>query len=160
VNRILGPDQWRDYFGVDKTITVSMRTQRGRTKLHTFALIDGQWVTQVVATSRQLRAGWTFGRKPNSAPGAEPDDQLPLSRTGRSTIPLAPGVDPQARVLATILDALLSGSRHHVDLDDLKVVLSQLGSYITQFCSLAPEQHQDAEPALHAEILRRCATVD
>jgi len=159
VNRTLGPDQWRDFFGVDKEITISVRTQRGRTKLHTFTPINGQWQPSQAATSRQLRAGWTFGRKPNTTPPVEPD-WLPLSRTAGSTFPLAPGVDPQARVLAIILDALLSGSRHEADLDDLKVVLSQLGSYIIQCCSLPPEQRQGAGAALCSEILRRCASVE
>jgi hypothetical protein len=158
-------------------VQISAPTRRGRTTLHTFAFIDpGVWWPQIVTTEKQLRAiqrevkarreiserggdlgspGWLV-RPPARAtypPG-------PLGKDPHALVPLAPGVDIQAGSLAIILDALRGADRHEVDLRDIKVVVSQLGSYINKFCESRPSARQlDARAALYVEILRRCTTL-
>ncbi len=78
---------------------------------------------------------------------------------GAEPINLGRGMAPRGDTLAVVLEALHRGGRTEVDLGDLKVILSQLGSHITRLGGLSDEQRRHAEPALYAEILRRCTTV-
>jgi hypothetical protein len=64
-----------------------------------------------------------------------------------------------APVLAIILDALESQARHQIDLADIKMIVSQLGSRIAQLDTLTAEYRRHAEDALYTEILRRCTNV-
>jgi hypothetical protein len=72
---------------------------------------------------------------------------------------LADGVDPPGTTLAIILEALERAERFKVDLDDLKLVLSQLGGRIAQFTSSDVKTQQYAEQPLYTEILARCTTM-
>lgn len=127
-------------------ITVSRTTRLGRTNLHVFAAESG---------SRSWRGAgdWNGGI-----------DRL-------ETVHLADGVDIAAGTMAFILDALRSDERHHVDIDDIKLVVSQLGSQIARIPELptlarrdspTPEQVEQLttvrliQKALHKEVLRRC----
>jgi hypothetical protein len=145
-------------------ITVSATTNRGRTKLHTFGkLVEAEhldWFAETHASRKQVQQRRIPGcalpspwpPPPRRRLGTALYDQL-----GDGTIHLADGVDLSAATLTVILNALRSDDRHEIDVDDLKTVLSQLGSLISQLRELDDEQRRLAEPALFAEILRRCA---
>ena len=62
------------------------------------------------------------------------------------------GFDLPIAIGSVILDAVRAYGRHEVDVDNLKVVVSQLGSYITRLGTLT------AEPALYTETLRALRT--
>jgi len=78
---------------------------------------------------------------------------------GDKRVSLGYGVSAQGWTLGVIFEALRSAGRSEVDLRDIKTVLSQLGKSITRFNELPVEQWRHAEPALYAEIVRRCTTV-
>lgn len=78
---------------------------------------------------------------------------------GAARLDLGAGVTPQGSTLAVILDALHAAGRTTLDRDDLKVVLSQLGSRITHLHTLPDEQRRHAQPALYSQIVARCTTV-
>lgn len=78
---------------------------------------------------------------------------------GEARVDLGDGVTPQGSTLSVILEALYRAGRTEVDRDDLKVVLSQLGSRITQLDKLSDEQQRQAQGALHAQIVGRCTTL-
>ena|GEM_PF-4855597 len=128
-------------------ITVSRTTRLGRAKLHEFAVDNsggGSW--------------WGAGEWNGGIGRLE-------------TVHLADGVDIAAGTLAFILDALRSDGRHHVDIDDINLVVSQLGSQIARILELptlarrdspTPEQVEQLttvrliRKALYKEVLRRC----
>jgi len=74
-------------------------------------------------------------------------------------VDLGEGVTPLGFTLAVVLEALHRDGRRGVDLGDLKVVLSQLGSRITALDTLSDEQRRHAQPALYSEILKRCTKI-
>jgi hypothetical protein len=125
-------------------VVVTERTRHGRVKRHTFVLDEGTedcpggpyW-----HAARREDPPWGFG------------DPLPV------TVTLAQGVDIPATTLAAILDALVSKARHRIDLKDIKVIVSQLGSHIAGLYTLTGEQRRLAGWALYTEILRRCTTM-
>ena len=72
-------------------------------------------------------------------------------RIGRATVPvLAANV---------IFDAVRNDGRPAVDIDDMKHIVSELGSRISKLSQLPDEQRRLAEPALHSAIIQRCSTV-
>jgi hypothetical protein len=77
-----------------------------------------------------------------------------------AVVNLAAGVDVAAPVLVAILDALVSDSRHSVNIDDIKVVVSQLGPRLAALDTLDVTQRAVAQAALSAEILKRCTTIE
>lgn len=76
-----------------------------------------------------------------------------------TTVVLCNDVDIPVGMLVFILDACASVARHQIDIADIKMIVSQLGSRISQIETLDGEQRRLAEPALYAEILRRCTTI-
>ena len=70
---------------------------------------------------------------------------------GKAEVPV-----PAANI---IFDAVRNVGRHAVDIDDMKRILSQLGSEIAKLRQLPAEQRQLAEAALHSAIIKRCSTV-
>ncbi|WP_373121132.1 hypothetical protein [Mycobacterium marinum] len=84
---------------------------------------------------------------------------ISLSEPLPAKVPLARNVDIPAGVLSVILDALVSQARHKIDLSDIKIIVSQLGSRIVRLDTLDAERRRLAEPALHKEILARCTKV-
>jgi hypothetical protein len=58
-----------------------------------------------------------------------------------------------------IFDALRSAERRTVDIDDLKRVVSQLGSRIKQLPALSAKERRLAEPALYTKIVQLCTTL-
>jgi hypothetical protein len=58
-----------------------------------------------------------------------------------------------------IFDAVRDVGRPTVDIDDIKRILSQLGSEIAKLRQLPAEQRRLAESALHSAIIMRCSTV-
>jgi hypothetical protein len=145
-------------------IVISVATPHGRRKLYTFSNKDQQgawWPATPIGKLASPTTGSFVDRYAAASkqrlhsPNPEPNDPLGAAKT----VHLEDGFDPPASVLAFILDALHSDKRHDVDLDDIKVVVSQLGSKITKLSSLDDEQRRHAEPALYAEILRRCTTL-
>ena len=76
------------------------------------------------------------------------------------TVLLCSGVQLPATMLAAILDACASAARHYIDIAEIKTIVSQLGSRITQMETLTEEDRRLAEPALYSEILRRCTNVE
>jgi hypothetical protein len=72
-------------------------------------------------------------------------------RIGRAEVPV-----PAANV---IFDAVRNVGRHAVDIDDIKSIVSELGSRISKLGQLTAEQRRLAETALHSAIIERCSTV-
>lgn len=58
-----------------------------------------------------------------------------------------------------IFDALRADKRHRVDIDDMKTVVSQLGSQISGLGQLPAEHRRRAEQALCTLILGRCTNL-
>jgi hypothetical protein len=152
-------------FFVDREqIVISVATPHGRRNLYTFSNKEDLQVGWRVATPPakipassepfDARFGTAFKQR-NASLGV--DVNSPLLDTG--TVHLEDGFDPPASTLSFILDALHSDKRHEVDLDDIKSVVSQLGSRIAQLNKLSVEQRRHAEPALYALILRCCPTL-
>jgi hypothetical protein len=137
-------------------VVITEATRRGRAKRHTFARrfpeVDGpgKWRPEP-PRDKQLRKQL---REQQSVriPGSEPLKPGTL-------VPLADGVDLPATTLAVILEALASRARHQIDLADVKLIVSQLGSRIAQLDTLSVEQRRLAEPALYTAILARCTTI-
>lgn len=167
-------------------LTITARGSRNkRTFLHTFAFreraeVDGfaygdhdaTWVVATPLTSGQAdqaeaRRGRT--RAPAIAErrdgAGEQGDELiaesfvAFGSESMKQVPvrLAQGVDVQPAVLSVILNALHSHGRHEVDIGDIKVVVSQLGSVISKFIALPDEMARNAEATLYSEILQRCS---
>lgn len=133
-------------------------TRHGLTLVRLYAREDGCWQDWTPPSHRQLRNGMSateLAELPHRGIGK------PSARTLRQgeRVDLGEGVTPEGSTLVVILDALRSAGRNAVDRDDVKLVLSQLGSRVAQLGTLTEEQRRHAEPALHAEILRRCTTV-
>ena len=128
-------------------IVVTEQTRHGRTKRHTFVL-DPFADDDPEHWGRETE-------KPIRAHGELVTFTEPL----RETVSLARGVDMPSSVLVVILEALVSDARHSVDLADIKVVVSQLGSRLGTLDTLSAEQRRRAEPALFAEVLSRCTTI-
>lgn len=163
-------------------VTVSARRSRGgRALLHTFAYrqhaevggigygdTNDAWVVATPPTRKQIdyaehrqsvtRAEWVTERR---AGGGEQGNNLTAAQfIGEETpIRLAPGVDVHPAVLSHILHALRSDNRHEVDIDDVKVVVSQLASRTRQLDSLPGDTRRHAAAALYVEILKRCTTI-
>lgn len=178
-------DDGREVEFVPYSIVLSVNTSHGRRKLHTFLtefdINTGDhvspWTLATPASRKQVRAesrldgrarqmegnadvGATLayvravtGRKPRRQTGIGLWDGL----TG--SIRLARGVDVPGSALAIVLDALHSDERRELDLDDVKVIVSQLGSRLTQLDSLDDSQRRHATPTLYSEILRRCTSL-
>lgn len=156
-------------------IGIVERGSRGVVKRHRFARrfpkSEGtkRWRPETPGSMAELeelhRQGWGTRNKPMPADmwgsarqaslGIQPNHPLEPG----VTIHLAQGLDVSSDALVIILDALASQARHQVDIADIKVVVSELGSYFRQIESLSPEQRQLAEQALYAEILKRCVNV-
>jgi hypothetical protein len=135
---------------------------RGRTNLHTFGkLVEADhlpWMPETHASRKQLKQRQTPHSPLGVASWPPPTRRelgTPLYEPLGDTVHLAPGVDVSKAVLTVILDALRSDERHKLDLGDLKVVVSELGSRIAQLGSLAGLRRQHAETALHRLILER-----
>jgi hypothetical protein len=75
------------------------------------------------------------------------------------SVDLTPGFDIPVTALTVVLDALRSDGRRKVDVGDIKLIVSQLGSRITQLGGLDDETRRYAEAALYKEILWRCITI-
>jgi hypothetical protein len=135
-------DRESEAHGYGYAVTVSRMDAAGRRrKLHSFVFDGRHWWP------------WNFPGRRNTA-----DDSVPLeNRDG--TVFLADGVNPAAATLAVVLSALHSDGRNQVDLGDVKVVLSQLGSRIRQLNALDGTQRRHAQQALCVQILRRCTTL-
>ena len=164
------------------TITVSVASRHGRTQLQPFIRLpdhiprDGfnaGW-GQVNPRSHRQRAQFDRDQRALRAAAARHSDAAvlaagfrpaPRQKThpdavlGSPRVDLGEGVNPVGFTLAVVLEALHRDGRRQLDLGDLKVVLSQLGSRITALDTLADEQRRHAEPALYSEIVRRCTTV-
>lgn len=94
----------------------------------------------------------------------EPDWQRVTGSDYRSeplpaTVAVGSGVSVAAPSLRVVLDALASGGRHRIEVEDLKVILSQLGSRISHVGVLPAAQRRHAERALHTAILSRCTSL-
>lgn len=161
---------------------VSTVRGKGRDPLHTFVRFvrgdnPAEWATATPASHKQ-RAEYGQRRREETAAVLREMTDLEQPRAifaapaptrwhadsyGRvldsEHISLGEGISPRGDTLAVVLEALHHGCRTEVDLGDLKVILSQLGSHITRLGGLSDEQRRHAEPALYAEILRRCTTV-
>lgn len=128
-------------------VVVTEQTRHGRAKRHTFVL-DPFAEDEPEHWERETE-------KPIRAHGELVTFTEPL----RETVSLARGVDIPSSVLVVILEALVSDERHSIDLADIKVIVSQLGSRLTSLDTLTAEQRSRAVPALFAEILSRCTTI-
>jgi hypothetical protein len=147
-------------------VTISTASRHGRSKLHTFGkLIEAphlRWFVETHASRKQMAERRVQGSPlpspwpppPRRDLGAPPYDVLP-----DGTIHLGDGVDVASETLIVILDALRSADRHDVDMDDIKIVVSQQGSRIAGLACLSDEQRHRAEQALHSEILASCRVI-
>lgn len=155
-------------------ITITTSTPHGRRNVQTFGIADPhaqgaeKWR---IDTPRSRRQSAAFDRALRNRPPATPFDavaaQMANQRTeplgigdtatlGAGTIHLAKGLDPSTAVLAFILDALISGNRNTVDLEDLKKVVPQTSPRINQLKQLSGDALRHAQQALYSQILERC----
>jgi hypothetical protein len=169
-------------------VTITASTRHGRTKLHTFAFDESsrQWFSEAMPTRKQREERGRFVHEHPAPPVNHPepdkydksiDRQISRLMARRPelgvpygvslqapetepTIHLARGVDIAADTLSVILDALHSDGRHEVDIRDIKMVVSQVGSDIARLDSVPSELRQHAEKALYTEILRRCTNLE
>lgn len=127
-------------------VAVTEQTRRGRVKRHTFVLDEETW---------ESPGGphWHLARRQYRGDARGFGDPLPL------TVNLAPGVDIPAAAFTLILDALVSGTRHSIDLAEINAIVSQLGPRLIAFGTLDAQRRQLAEPALYSEILARCSSM-
>jgi hypothetical protein len=149
----------------DWTVTVTAKSGRRQpSKIHTFQNREGRWHIMTPPSRRQIPALSRALHPSVLARGATPppDPQRGIGNPRMGDVLDSRRIDLGARLtargdtLAVVLDALRESHRREVDREDLKHVLSQLGSRITQLQALAPEQRRHAEPALYSEIVRRC----
>jgi hypothetical protein len=156
-------------------VVITESTRHGRVKRHTFARAFpeatglARWRPETRGSLKELRElhRQGFGTKDKPMPpalwgssrqrslGIPPNSPLMPG----TTVHLADGVDTTAETLAVVLEALASQARHQIDLTDIKVIVSQLGSRIAQLETLTAAQRRLAEPALYTEILRRCTII-
>lgn len=148
------PEQYPADF--EHQVVVTEATRHGRAKRHTFARRfpeadgAGKWRPEP-PRGKQLRK--QLGEQQLvRIPGSEPLKPGTL-------VALADGVDLPATTLTVILEALASRARHQIDVADVKLIVSQLGSRIAQLDTLPVEKRRLAEPALYTEILARCTTI-
>lgn len=156
-------------------VTLTTRGEHGRRNLWTFELSrpdaanQRHWLAatpltaeQAVEVARRRRDGADFAE---AAVGMMTQRQGPLGLSGGriaehdAALHLAAGFDISPQVLCVILDALHAASRRHVDIGDVKTVVSQLGSRCAMLAQLDDETRRRAAPALCAQILARCTTV-
>jgi hypothetical protein len=161
----------------DDYITVSVNSRHGRSSLHTFgswADTPTQWFLATPPSAKQkaqLNKRASQGRHPSrTAQQFDTATDLRLRRPAGDVgygdmlaqgarVDLGEGVSPQGSTLAVVFDALREAGRTEVDLADLKVVLSEVGSAITRLDTLPAEQQRVAQPALYLESVRRCTSV-
>ena len=144
-----GPDGRRIVYRTSEyAITVVTRRGAAWRKICTFgSYTRGEWFRVNARSARQ-------GRQPERRTGTLKE---PLSGP---TVPLA-GDFPVARdQLVIVLEALRSDERHRVDVDDIKVIVSQLGWPMSQLGTLPADQLRHAEAALYKEICRRCTSME
>lgn len=156
-------------------VTIVEATRHGFSNRHTFVRLwadrqahgPARWrpaTPGTTAISEALASESRAGRATNANAWFEPR-QRPLGVPANAPLQpgqilhLATGVDISADMLTVVLDALAGDKRPGVYLDDLKCVVSQLGSVIAKLDTLKDEQRRPAEVALYVEILRRCASV-
>jgi hypothetical protein len=161
--------------GYEHQVVITESTRHGRAKRHTFARRfpeatgPGKWRPETPGSLKELddlhRQGFGTQDKPMpvTAWGAQRQQSLgvPINKPLKpdTVVHLTDGVDLPAAVLAVVLEALVSQARHQIDLADIKVIVSQLGSRIAQLDTLTAEQRRLAESALYTEILGRCTTI-
>jgi hypothetical protein len=96
-------------------------------------------------------------------PPQPPTQRHPDAAERDGTIHLAGGVDVSQSSLNIILDAIASTATaiRAVDLDiaDLNLIVSQLGTRLSALDSLTADQRRLAEPALYSEIVKRCSNL-
>jgi hypothetical protein len=158
------------------SILVSVETSHGRRKLHTFySEFDaktGEHISRWILTTppshkqaadkrRRLASDDVSQWRPALSPPArrETGAKLREQLDPGTIVHLAPGVDVSIEMLTVVLDALHSASRNELDVEDLKVVVSQLGSLINRLDTVDEVHRRHATQALYAEILRRCTRV-
>lgn len=169
-------------------VTVSVGSRHGRTKLHTFASAPGdrrRWYVATPASQSQYGAPSRLLlprdlpdrdarrelRRQARAEGTQWQPPPPIAVTNNlglgygeylsdRPVNLGEGVAPHGDTLAVVFDALRSDGRSEVDLADLKVVLSQLGSRITHLDTLTDDdQRHAAEVLVYAQVVARCTKV-
>jgi len=121
-------------------IVVSVATRRRRWKLHTFASTEHDcWASAGYDEMEMVPA---VRHDPWDWAGRGPLADIPVAH-------LATGVDIPTPTLIFILDALRFYRRHKVDLDDIKRVVSQLGSQISrvgELPTISPADGLDPTP--------------
>ena len=163
-------------------VTVSaQRSRGGRALLHTFAYrvqaeigglaygdTSNSWVVATPPTKKQInyadqRRGITRMEAVTERRigGGEQGNDLTAAQfvDEEASIHLVPGVDVHPAVLSHILNALRNDNRHEIDIDDVKVVVSQLASRIRKLDSLLDDERRRAAAALYVEILKRCTKI-
>ena len=157
-------------------VTVSALSRRGRRTLQKFTFMSwGHWYRDIAFTRRQLEAalaahaimmrhvsgdgpherGWIDDGPPQLhtyPPGALESDPTAL-------FPLADGVDIRTGSLAVILHALRWANKPEVDIADIKVVVSQLGSDLNRSYGLPDDQRLQAIFLLRPKIAKLCTTL-
>jgi hypothetical protein len=135
----------------DYRVVVMEHTRHGDKKRHTFVLDPD---TEGEPGGPHWRR---FSEKPPNGGGPQQwgAARYPLP----DIISLARGMDISASSLVVILEALVSGSKHQIDLAHIKTIVSQLGSRLTTLTTLDEQTRRLAESALYTEILARCSTM-
>ncbi|WP_137147547.1 hypothetical protein [Mycolicibacterium sp. CR10] len=137
-------------------VVVTKPGRRGRRiKQYSFVLAEDTWDEPGGPHWERVTERFTA-----DIPGAPTRSVICLSEPlPPDTIDIAAGVRLKTTNLRVVLDALASDGRHSIELEDMKVILSQLGSRMTHLNTLPPEKRQHAEPALYAAILARCTSI-
>lgn len=143
-------------------VVITEGTRHGRAKRHTFVRRfskesgPSRWRLEPAISIKS-----TLHEQRQSEQSGEPirGRAEPPLKAG-TNVTLCGGFKLPATMLVAILDACTSEALHQIDIADIKTIVSQLGSRISQIESLTPEQRRLAEPALYTEILRRCTTIE
>ncbi|MEY8013836.1 hypothetical protein [Mycobacterium servetii] len=157
IRRAMGTAASRDYrITVTGTATRTGRPVRLRTFL--WESTSGRWTLDTAYLNERFDSGDpTYANKVIGATLSRDHGRLALNREAWH---LAEGVDVPIFLLAVILDAAREAKRRSIRVDDLKVVVSQLGSRIIKWTQLNREAQQHARAALYKEIVRRCARLE
>ena len=157
-------------------VTVSAPSRRGRRTLQKFSYMSwGQWYRDLAYTRRQFEAALaanTLMMRRDRGDGPHKrgwiDDGPPQDRTyprgalesdPTALFPLADGVDIRTGSLAVILRALRWANKPEVDIADIKVVVSQLGSDLNRSNDLPNDQRLQAIVLLRPKIAKLCTTL-
>jgi hypothetical protein len=147
--------RWPGHDPREYRVTVTRRRDRGQKKVKSFQRnpTTGTWCVDPDHRRLMDRAGDPSDRATDAAAYVLSRRGARLSRS-RTAWPLSAGFDLPIGIGSVIFDAVRADNRHEVDIDQLKSVVSQLGSRINALTTMGIEQRRLAEPALYVQVIR------